>query len=262
MYHRARFLRLVALIVIGFVSVASAAAITGREVMEEARDQDMGQTNHALIEMRLIEEDGDESLRVIEQYGKELADGVSGSVMIFHSPASVEGTRFLTITHDAGADDQWIYLPALRRVRRIASSERDSEFMGTDFTYSDLAGGDIDDSAHQLLREESIDGEATYVVESTPTPDSALTYSRLIQWVSQEKWLPIRVEFYDQDGELLKINTMTRIELVQGRWTVIANEMRNVQSGHSTVILVQRWVYDEQLPDSLFSTNFLRTGRP
>jgi len=262
MFHRARFLRLIALILIGFITVASAAAITGREVMEEANDQDMGRTNHALIEMRLIDDDGDESNRVIEQYGKELADGVSGSVMIFHSPASVEGTRFLTIANDAGADDQWIYLPALRRVRRIASSERDSEFMGTDFTYSDLAGGDMDDATYRLIREESIDGEATYVVESIPTRDSNSNYSRLIQWVSKEKWLPIRVEFYDHDGELLKINTMTRVELVQGRWTVIANEMLNVQTGHSTVILMQRFVYDEQLPDSLFSTNFLRTGRP
>ena len=262
MYHRTRFFRFIALLVAGFIAVTSAGAITGREVMEEARDQDMGQTNHALIEMRLIDEDGDESLRVIEQYGKELADGISGSVMIFHSPASVEGTRFLTIAKDDGADDQWIYLPALRRVRRIAASERDSEFMGTDFTYSDLSGGDIEDATYRLLREESIDGEATYVVESIPTPDSNLTYSRVIQWVSKEKWLPIRVEFYDDDGELLKINTMTRVELVQGRWTVIANEMRNVQTGHSTIILIQRWVYDEQLPDSLFSTNFLRTGRP
>ncbi|MCK4514939.1 MAG: outer membrane lipoprotein-sorting protein, partial [Spirochaetaceae bacterium] len=145
----------------------------------------MGQTNHALIEMRLIDEDGDESLRVIEQYGKELADGISGSVMIFHSPASVEGTRFLTIAKDDGVDDQWIYLPALRRVRRIAASERDSEFMGTDFTYSDLSGGDIEDATYRLLREESIDGEATYVVESIPTPDSNSSYSRLIQWVSK-----------------------------------------------------------------------------
>jgi len=262
MYHRTRFLRFIALFAAGCIAVTSAAAITGREVMEEARDQDMGQTNHALIEMRLIDEDGDESLRVIEQYGKELADGVSGSVMIFHSPASVEGTRFLTIAKDDGADDQWIYLPALRRVRRIAASERDSEFMGTDFTYSDLSGGDIEDATYRLLREESIDGEATYVVEGIPTPDSNSSYSRLIQWVSKEKWLPIRVEFYDDDGELLKINTMTRVELVQGRWTVIANEMRNVQTGHSTIILIQRWVYDEQLPDSLFSTNFLRIGRP
>lgn len=262
MYHSARFLRLVAFIVIGFVTVASVAAITGLEVMEEVHDKEMGRTNHALIEMRLIDEDGDESVRVIEQYGKELADGVRGSVMIFHSPASVEGTRFLTIANEIGADDQWIYLPALRRVRRIASSERDSEFMGTDFTYSDLAGGDIEDATYRLLREEAIDGEATYVVESTPTPESDSIYSRLIQWVSKEKWLPIRVEFYDHDGELLKINTMTRVELVQGRWTIIANEMRNVQTGHSTVILMQRFVYDEELPDSLFSTNFLRTGRP
>jgi Outer membrane lipoprotein-sorting protein len=262
MRSRSTIFFLIAILVVGFVPAVSVAAITGREVMEEANNQDMGQTNHALVEMRLIDSDGDESVRTIEQYGKELDDGVSGSVMIFHSPASVEGTRFLTITRDGGADDQWIYLPALRRVRRIAASEGDSEFMGTDFTYSDLAGGDINDATYRLLREGSIDGEPTYVVECTPVADSNSNYSRLIQWVSRDKGLPIRVEFYDQDGELLKVNTMTRIEQVQGRWTVINNEMQNVQTGHSTLISVQRFVYDEQLPDGLFSTNYLRTGRP
>jgi outer membrane lipoprotein-sorting protein len=262
MQSRSTIFSLVAILAAGLIPVASVAAITGREVIEEANNQDMGRTNHALVEMRLIDADGDESIRTIEQYGKELGDGVSGSVMIFHSPASVEGTRFLTITQEGGADDQWIYLPALRRVRRIAATEGDSEFMGTDFTYSDLAGGDIEDATYRLLREESIDGEPTYVVECTPVPDSNSNYSRLIQWVSQAKWLPIRVDFYDLDGELLKVNTMTRIEQVQGRWTVINNEMKNVQTGHSTLIAVQRFVYDEQLPDSLFSTNYLRTGRP
>lgn len=243
------------------IAAAGVSAITGDEVMDLVRGRDTGSTSHALVEMRLVEQGGRTSVRVVEQYGKELAPGVSGAVIIFHSPASVEGTRFLTISHEEGGNDQWIYLPALKRVRRIAASEEDAEFMGTDFTYSDL-GGEVIDAAHTFLREETLGGERTWVVLSIPTADSGSGYSRLIQWVSQEKLLPIKVEFYDRDGELLKINTMTRVEQVQGRWTVISNEMRNVQTGHSTTLEMQRFVYDEQLPDSLFSTNFLRTGRP
>ncbi len=238
-----------------------ASAITGREVAENVQDRDAGDTTHALVNMRLVDEDGDTSDRVIEQYGREDSQGLTQNVIIFHEPASVADTRFLTIENDGSDDDQWIYLPGLQRVRRIAGSEGDSSFMGTDFTYDDLQTRDIEEYQYELLREEEYQGRPVYVVETTPNDPDDSQYSRLVQWVDRERWLPLKIEFYDEDDELLKVNTVSRVERVQGYWTIINNTMENVQTGHRTELAIQRFQYNEDLPDSLFTTNFLETGR-
>jgi len=238
------------------------AAITGREVAENVEDRPMGDTTHALLGMRLTDSNGQVSERVIEQYGLETNEGLLRNVIIFHRPASVEGTRFLTIENEDRDDDQWIYLPALQRVRRIAASESDSSFMGTDFTYEDLQSRSIDDYTYELLREETFDGRPCYVVEARAIDPADSSYSRSVQWVDAERWIPLKIELYDDRDRLLKVNTVTRLERVQGYWTIINNRMENVQTGHKTELFVQRWVYDEALPEGLFTRRFLETGRP
>ena len=134
--------------------------------------------------------------------------------------------------------------------------------MGTDFTYDDLGSRDIDAYSYELLREDTFQGRPVYVVETVPnTPDDS-QYSRLVQWVDRERWLPLKIELYDKDGDLLKVNSVSRVERVQGYWTIINNTMENVQTGHRTELAIQRFVYGENLPDGLFTTNFLETGRP
>ncbi|MEX2443165.1 MAG: outer membrane lipoprotein-sorting protein [Alkalispirochaeta sp.] len=238
-----------------------AAAITGREIAENVQNRDAGDTTHALVNMRLVDDGGQTSDRVIEQYGREDSRGLTQNVIIFHEPASVADTRFLTLENDGRDDDQWIYLPALQRVRRIAGSEGDSSFMGTDFTYDDLQTRNIDEYQYELLREEEYEGRPVYVVETTPTDPDDSPYSRLVQWVDRERWIPLKIEFYDEDGELLKVNLVGRVERVQGYWTIINNTMENVQTGHRTELAIRRFQYNEELPDSLFTTNFLETGR-
>ena len=250
-------------IVLGLVVVTAPAwSITGREIAENVEDRPSGDTTHALVNMRLTDRNGNQSTRTIEQYGRETGEGLVRNVIIFHEPASVAGTRFLTIENDGRDDDQWIYLPALQRVRRIAASEGDSSFMGTDFTYDDLQSRDLDEFSYELLREEELDGRPTYVVETVANDPDDSAYSRTVQWIDRERWLPIKSEFYDMDNELLKVNMVSRVEQVQGYWTPINTTMENVQTGHKTELAVRRFVYDENLPDGLFTTNFLETGRP
>lgn len=237
-------------------------AITGREIAENVENRSVGDTTHALVGLRLTDSNGQVSERVIEQYGLKTADGLIRNVIIFHRPPSVEGTRFLTIENADRDDDQWIYLPALQRVRRIAAGEGDSSFMGTDFTYDDLQSRDINDYSYSLLREETFDGRPTYVVEMRAVDPDDSSYSRSIQWVDAERWIPLKIELYDEENELLKINTVTRLEQVQGHWTIINNRMENVQTGHTTELFVQRFVYDEALPEGLFTRRYLETGRP
>jgi outer membrane lipoprotein-sorting protein len=258
----AAFVVVLAVVLFGTAGAAPAAAITGREIAENIEARESGETTHALVNMRLVDEAGRESTRVIEQYGRETPDGLLRNVIIFHQPASVQDTRFLTIENDGRDDDQWIYLPGLRRVRRIAAGEGSNSFMGTDFSYDDLKSLEIDDYEYELLREETLGDRPVYVVEVTPIDPDDSQYSRVVQWVDRERWLPLRMELFDHEGELLKVNTVSRVERVQGFWTVINNTMENVQTGHRTELAVQRFVYNENLPDGLFTTNFLERGRP
>ncbi len=253
--------RLLTVGILLLAAAASAWAITGREVAENVENRDSGDTTHALVQMRLVDADGDAKDRVIEQYGREEND-LMRNVIIFHRPASVEGTRFLTIEREGRDDDQWIYLPALDRVRRIAGGEGDDAFMGTDFTYNDLEGRDIEEYNYELLREEQVGDWNTYVVETEPKPETDSQYSKLVQYVDRNSWIPVKIEFYDQDGNLLKVNQVHRMERVQGYWTIIENSMENVQTEHQTELQVTNFRYNEDLPEGLFTVNFLETGRP
>ncbi len=236
-------------------------AITGREVAENADNRDVGTTTHALVEMRLVDSSGQTKHRIVEQYGKEQGE-LSSNVIIFHRPASVEGTRFLTIERADRQDDQWIYLPALGRVRRIAGSEGGDSFMGTDFSYDDLKGWDLEDFSYELLREERVGQWNTYVVEATPLPEADVAYSRVVHYVDRRSWIPVKMELYGRDGQPTKVNRVRRIERVQGYWTIIENTMENVRTGHRTELRVTNFAYNENLPTGLFTVNFLETGRP
>ena len=237
-------------------------ALAGSDIIENAYNLPTGDTSHSLVEMKLIDEGGEIHSRVVENWSMESAAGTNSNIIVFHSPATVKDTRFLSIENTNREDDQWIYLPALGRVRRIAASEGDSSFMGTDFTYNDMQSREIYEDNHTLLREERIGDWDCYVVESIPKDPSSTQYSRRIQWIVKDTWMPVKNELYDKNGKLLKVLTVRRLERVQGFWTAIDTTMENVQTGHSTELNIKKLVYNQDLPESLFTVNFLRTGRP
>lgn len=236
-------------------------ALDGREIAQRVYDRDTGETTHSLVQMVLLESGGDTSTRTVENWIRDPAEGTSSSVVVFHEPAAVKNTRFLTIENKNRDDDQWIFLPGLGRVRRIAASEGDSSFMGTDFTYDDMQSREVDEDSHTLLREEKMDDYDCYVLESVPK-ESSPQYSKRIQWIAKDSWIPVKIELYDSDGALQKVLTVKRLEKVQGFWTIIDTTMTNVQTGHSTALNIKKLVYNQDVPEGLFTVNFLRTGRP
>ncbi|MDY7029898.1 MAG: outer membrane lipoprotein-sorting protein, partial [Spirochaetota bacterium] len=160
-----------------FLLLASGAwavdtALDGSAIIENAYNLPTGETSHSLVEMKLIDEGGEVHSRVVENWSMESAAGTDSNVIVFHSPATVKDTRFLSIENTNRDDDQWIYLPALGRVRRIAASEGDSSFMGTDFTYNDMQSREVYEDNHTLLREERFQEWDCYVVESIPKDPS------------------------------------------------------------------------------------------
>ncbi len=237
------------------------AAITGREVMEKADAVPEPKTSMSQVQMDLVDKNGTVQSRMMLEYGREPED-LKDIVIIFQSPASVKDTRFLQKDKEGGGSDKWIYMPSLRSTRRIAASEGDKSFMGSDATYDDLSGRELDDYEYELLSESEPKGKwTTYKVECTPKPTTDSQYSKLVTWIDHDTFVPVYTEMYDKDGKLLKELEVMDLQVVGGYQTPMLNELRNVQTGHSTKLAIKQIKVDLALPDRIFTTNFLNTGK-
>jgi hypothetical protein len=170
----------VVFLVSGLANRMAAQELTGREIINKAYNLPTGEDQTSNLTMTLINKGGSERVRKIKQFTKDFGD-VEKSIMFFTAPADVKNTSFMNWTYDDPdkSDDQWIYLPALKKVKRISSDSKSDYFMGSDFTYDDLGDRKLDDDTHTLLREETIDGIDYYVVESIPK-DEDYMYSKTV----------------------------------------------------------------------------------
>ncbi len=251
----------------------SVLAITGREVMEEVEARDGGNTQHVLAGMDLIDKNGEVSSRTIEVWAQKYgapADDLREVVLVFHEPAAVRDTRFLQIENKDREDDQWIYLPALQRVRRISSSQGGDSFMGSDFTYDDLESRNIEDFTYQLLKEEKLGKYDCFVVEATPVNPEDKQYQRTISWFTKEHLIPVKLEMYAKDtGKLYKVMTVEQnIEKINGIWTPFSATMENLETGHKTRLYVKQadngnyyLEYNKKISDQRFTQQFLENGK-
>jgi hypothetical protein len=241
-----------------------AALLYGQDaaaIVERARNRIEAETTSTRSRMVITAKDGKTSERVIDQYSK---DGPAGTRMIieFKRPASVAGTRFLTIENAGGGEDRWIYLPSLGKTRRVAASEGGGSFMGTDFSYDDVSSGDreIDADTHSLLREETLGGALCYVIQSVPK-DSGYQYAKTVSWIDKARALVYKSEMYNKRNELIKTMELSGYKDVQGRLTAMETKVVTAASGTSTTIFMDIVKYDDPIPDGVFTVNYLETGR-
>jgi hypothetical protein len=205
--------------------------------------------------------DGSTSERVIDQYSK---DGPKGerTVIVFQQPRTVAGTRFLTMKNPGSADDRWIFLPELGRVRRVAASEGSGSFMGTDFSYEDISStsrsAELD--THTLLREEEFNGAVCYVIQSIPK-DSSYQYSKMIQWIVKDTKITVKIELFDKKNTLVKTVEMSGLKEIQERLVTTVIKITTHAAGTSTTISNDILKYDDPIPERVFTTEFLETGR-
>jgi len=239
-----------------FLNAQDAASI-----VDSARNRIQSDTIRSVSRMVITAKNGNTSERVIEQISKDGSDG-GRTVIVFQRPASVAGTRFLTMDTASGGSDQWIYLPELGRVRRIAASQSGDSFMGTDFSYDDISSVDRESSLdnHTLLREETLNGKTCYVIESIPK-DSSFKYSKTVSWIDKEQYLSYKVELYNRRGEMVKTMEMSDFRDVQGRLTPMQTKVSTVGAGTSTTIFIENMRYDDPIPEGVFTTAYLETGR-
>jgi hypothetical protein len=182
--------------------------------------------------------------------------------MFFTYPGDVKGTGFLTWDYDqiGKDDDKWLYLPAMKKTRRISgSSSKTDYFMGTDFTYDDMGDRNVDEDEHTFLREEMRDGQKCWVVESKPK-DTREIYSRKVMWIRQDCCITVYVEFYDKLDKLHRVLSVSDIKKVSGFWTSCQMVMKNVQTGHRTTILIKNPTYNEKVDKGMFTVSRLEKG--
>jgi outer membrane lipoprotein-sorting protein len=247
------------IITTGFTSQLMAQELTGREIIEKVYMLPDGDDQTSDLSMTLINKSGKERLRKIKQFTKDMGD-VEKSIMFFQSPADVKNTSFMSWTYDSDkSDDQWIYLPALKKVKRISSDSKSDYFMGSDFTYDDLGDRKLDDDTHQLLREEAIDGVDYYVVESSPK-DEDYIYSKTITWIRKDNFIGLKKEFYDEDEELLKTLKIKKFEEISGFLVITSSEMHNVQKNHKTMMDLSDVEINTGISDSKFSERMMMRG--
>ncbi len=240
---------------------AQTTELTGTDIMLKVDNRADGDDRKSIMHMTLINKRGRTRERTVLSYQKDYGKDTK-AIMYFQKPADVKGTGFLSWEYDDPSkdDDRWLYLPALKKVRRISGSTKNDYFMGTDFTYDDMGGRSVDEDNHKLLREEKRDGQKCWVVESVPK-DKDYMYSRMVRWIRQDAFVPIRVEFYDRQGNLLKILTIPDVRKQDGFWTMFKMKMDNIQERHKTILELEEVHYNTKVKDSLFRVSTLERGR-
>ena len=255
--------KILSIFILTSVLVTAITAQTGSEIMQKVIDAQKVSSSAMDIQMTLIDKDGDTSTRRIQTLILNEND-LTKTITLFLEPASVRNTRFLTVENEDRTDDQWIFLPALRKVKRIAAGEKDGSFMGSDFSYSDMgsSGSSVDDSTQTILREEKYNGRYCYVVESIPKTGSDKNYGKYITWVDKTSWLTLKVEFYSKDERtLIKELSSENIVKENGHWIAKKITMKTMESGHKTILEIKQVKYDIPLNSGYFTTTFLETGR-
>jgi len=239
-----------------FLNAQDAASI-----VNSSRNRVQKETVSSRSRMVITARNGTTTERVLDQYSKDGPNGGGRTMIVFQRPANVAGTRFLTMDNASGGTDQWIFLPELGRVRRIAATEGGGSFMGTDFSYDDIASMERDVSldTHTLLREETLNGNLCYVIESIPR--SSWQYSKTISWIDKTTFLSYKIEMYNARGENVKVLEMSNFTDVQGRLTPMQTKITTVAAGTFTTIFMEILKYDDPIPEGVFTTAYLETGR-
>ena len=235
------------------------AELTGAEVMQEVYNRPKGNGMASELVMTITNSRGSVRVRSIQQYQLK-ENGVEKKLMFFTTPADVKGTSFMTWSYENGqSDDRWIYLPAMRRIRRITSDGSNDSFMGSDFTYEDMTLRFPDLDRHQVTGEEQIQGRSYLVVESTPlNPVQGYRFTR--SWIDPDTYAGIRKEFIDSTGQVVRRLSVESIKQVDGIWVVTDMTMENLVKKSSTRIQMQEVTFDSGLNDSFFSERQMQRG--
>ena len=226
----------------------------------DKRDTGWGDSTTEMF-MTLRNAQGQESKRQMRSKTLEVMGDGDKSLTIFDEPRDVSGTAFLSFTHAKEPDDQWLYLPALKRVKRISSANKSGPFMGSEFAYEDISSQEVEKYTYEYLRDEKVDGQDCFVIERKPTYEHS-GYTKLISWVDKNMYQARKVEFYDRKDTLLKTLHITGHKQYLGKyWRAHQMEMTNHQNKKSTTLEWKNFKFKTGLTERDFDQNALKRLR-
>lgn len=240
-----------------------AFALDGREVM--VRNFNAGTVLDWLTmsKMVLIDSKGRERVRTGKSVNKLQPNGVYYNRLYrYFSPQDIQGTAVLVLEHQ-GDDDMWIYLPAMKKTRRITSGNKRDSFVGSDFSYGDVVSPKVEEYNHTLRGKELLDGVECYRVESVAKNEKVVRdtgYSKKISWVRTDNFVEKKIDYFDETGAPLKtqfISGLHAADSKKGKWIAMRREMKNHQSDHRTVISFDRIESGKGIKDGVFSVRSL-----
>ena len=234
----------------------------GLEIAREIEHRDTGFHDfEASMTMLLRNRHGEESLRNMRNKTLEVEDDGDKTLVIFDEPLDVKGTALLSFSHKVGDDDQWLYLPALKRVKRIASRNKSGPFMGSEFAYEDISSQEVEKYTYTYIGEEDIEGKSAYLIERYPVdPNSG--YTRQQVWVDQERYIPLKIDYYDRKNALLKTLAFRGYQhYLNTYWRADQMVMENHQTGKSTLLTWEAYRFRTGLDEGDFNKNSLKRAR-
>ena len=233
----------------------------GLALAQKVYDRADGQDSSAALTMELTEQGRAPRSRDMFLYRQDKGGNVATMVR-FTSPADIAGTGLLTQDPAAGDTNQWIYLPAMERVRRIDADRKGGRFVNSDYYFEDLRDRKPAMDSHRITGQDSVNGVACDLLESIPAQASNSVYKKRVSCIDPNSLLPLRVEFYEKNPDTIsKRLAVARFEQVNGYWTIMDSTLADLGSGHQTRLTVNKIVYDRGLPDTLFSNRALEDER-
>ncbi|MBR59457.1 MAG: hypothetical protein CMH54_15770 [Myxococcales bacterium] len=245
----------------GLVVVPSAMAQEPQEIVDRMVEENRFgfDTGVAEVHLNVTDRNGYVKKQVLESKAdKKGPGGMRRALITFLLPKDVTGTKFLSLESKDGQDEQWLYLPALRRKRRIRGAAKQGRFMGTDFSYADLDFGDLREGAVRKLPDGTLGKKKrpVWIIEVVPKAKTG-GYSKIVMWVDQSFYLPLKIEFYDRAEKLQKILSVLKLKKRDGKPYASKIRMRNVQANTSTVMEVRSLQEQKDIPDNLFDPSLL-----
>ena len=243
-------------------SATDDAAAKGLEIAQERKARDRGwNTSRSEVVMILRNAQGQEATREMKVDTIEVQNDGDKAMTVFQSPRDVSGTAFLSFSHVIEPDEQWIYLPALKRVKRIASRNKSGPFMGSEFAFEDMTSYEVEKFDYEYVGDETLDGQEMFILDQFPKYEFS-GYSRQRVWLDKKHYRVHKVEFYDKKDDLLKTLEFNDFKLYKDKfWRPMVSYMYNEQTGKSTELQTESLSFDVGLDESDFDKNSLRRAR-
>ena len=254
-------------LLIASLTLSSLFAITGEEIAQKVHNRDEGDNSTSKMKMILIDKNGKKRIRDLKTFTKNKGEDKL-KLMFFLTPADVKNSAFLTYDYEDSAkdDDQWLYLPELKKVKRIASSDKSSSFMGSDFTYSDMTSRNVEDYTYKIMKEKKVGAHMTWQMMVTPKSEKTVEetgYTKSIVFVRQDNFVIVQALNYIKVGKKLKYMMVKGLEKIDGIWTATEMQMitkKGKKTLHKTVFQFSDIKYNQNLEESLFTTRTLERG--